>query len=73
MTYQKISQDDYEKAKGQLRLQLGEVLSVFMMYGLQEYIPGAIIEIVELCEQFGKRVRGADVPIVLKNKINSRT
>lgn len=72
MPYSKIPQTEYDKAKGQLKLQIGEVLSVFRMYGLQESIPGAIEEIIELCEQFGQRVRGKDVPIGLKTRRNPR-
>jgi len=70
--YIKIPQPEYDKARGQLRLQLTDVLSVFKMYGLGEYIPGAIEEIVELTEQFAMRVRGKDVPIRLKQRRNHR-
>ncbi len=61
-----LEDEDYEKAKGQLKLQLNGVLEPFNFYGLGLYIPEAIKQIVELCEQFGKRVRGRDVPIKTK-------
>jgi len=64
--------EEYNKAKGQLRLQLNDVLNIFAMYGMQDYIPGAIDEIIELAEAFGKRVRGKDIPIKLKTKRNHR-
>jgi hypothetical protein len=72
MTYHKIPEEQYQKAKGQLKLQLNDVLSIFAMYGMQEYIPAAIEEITELTEQFAMRVRGKDIPIKLKTKRNSR-
>ena len=72
MTYQKISQHDYDKAKGQMKLQLNDVFSPFMLYGLNILIPGAIEEVMELAEQFGQRVRGKDIPIKLKKRRNSR-
>ena len=44
---QKIPQEEWEKARGQLKLQLNDVLSIFGMYGMKEFIPGAIEEIME--------------------------
>ena len=70
--YPKISQDKYDKAKGQFKMAVGEVLSVFNVYGMHIYFTGAIEEIVELAEQFGKRVRNQDVPIQLKKRRNPR-
>ena len=67
-----LPDDKYKKAEGQLRLQVGEILSVFGIYGMQDYIPGAIEEIVEVAIDFSKRVRGADHPIELKNRRNPR-
>jgi len=71
MAYQKISQTDYDKAKGQLRLQLNGVFQAFNLYGLHIFINGAIDEIMELAEQFGRRVRGDDIPIKLKKRRRS--
>ena len=70
--YPKISEANYQKAKGQLKMAVGEVLSVFNVYGMHIYFTGAIEEIVELAEQFGKRVRNHDVPIQLKKRRNPR-
>ena len=70
--YPKISEADYQKAKGQFKMAVGEVLSVFYLHGMHSYIPGALEEIVELAEQFGKRVRGADKPIQLTKRRNPR-
>lgn len=61
-----IPEEEYKKAKGQLRLQLSGVFEPFNLYGMGIYIPGAIDEVIELVEQFGKRIRGKDVPIILK-------
>lgn len=60
-----LSEEEYAKAIGQFRLQLNGVFSPFRLYGLQDYIPGAIEEVVRLTEDFGLRVRGVDKPIDL--------
>jgi len=70
--YPRIDEASYQKARGQFRLQVGEVLSPFRMYGLHIYIPGALEEITELAEQFAMRVRGKNQPIMLESKRNSR-
>ena len=62
---EKLPQAEYDKAIGQFRLQLNGVLEPFRKYGLAEFIPGAIKEIVQLTEDFGLRVRGVDKPISL--------
>ena len=61
-----LSDEEYTKCKGQLRLQLGGVFEPFNCYGLNVYIPGAIEEIVKLCEDFGLRIRGVDKCISLE-------
>jgi len=58
-----LSDEEYAKAIGQLRLQLNSVLLPFNAYGLDIFIPGAITEIIKLCEDFALRVRGVDKPI----------
>lgn len=61
-----LSEEEYQKAVTQLRMQLNEkngVFSPFRTYGLDAYIPGAIDEIIRLTEDFGLRVRGIDKPI----------
>ena len=58
---------EYAKAVGQLRLQVGGVLSAFRAYGLDVFVPGAVDEIVKLAEDFGLRVRGVDKPIDLES------
>lgn len=67
-----LSDEDYKKAVTQLRLQLNGVFSVFRMYGLDAYIPGAIEEIVMLAEDFGLRVRGVDKAISIEMIRNKR-
>lgn len=68
-----LPDEKYQKAEGQLRLQVGEILSVFDMYGLGAYITGAQEEIVEVAIDFSKRLRGEeDQPIRVKNRRNPR-
>lgn len=62
-----LSDVDYSKAVGQLRLQLNGVFVPFKVYGLDVFVPGAIAEVVKLCEDFGLRVRGVDKMIDLEN------
>lgn len=61
-----LDQDDYDKAVGQFRLQVGAVLAPFCMYGMDVLVPGAVREIVRLAEDFGLRVRGVDQVISLE-------
>lgn len=61
-----LSEDEYNKAVGQLRLHMANVFEPFDKYGLHVYIPQAIVEAVKLCEDFGLRVRGVDKPISIE-------
>lgn len=68
-----LAENDFLKAKGQLRLQVGEILSVFNMYGMGDYIPGAIEEILEVADDYSKRLRGeVNQPIRVKKRRNVR-
>ena len=69
-----LDNDSYDKALGQARLQLGEIMSVFNMYGHDIFIKGAVEECIKVCEDFGMRVRGKDHPIGLKphERVNPR-
>ena len=67
-----LPQDEYDKAVGQLRLQLNGVFNVFMVYGQDVYVPQAVREVVKLCEDFGLRVRGVDKPLLLDRIRNGR-
>jgi len=60
-----LSDSDYKKAVGQLRLQFNGVFEPFHGYGQGVFIPGAIEECVKLAEDFGLRVRGIDKEIAL--------
>lgn len=60
--------DDYDKAIGQLRLQLNGVFDNFHQYGQDVYIPGAIDKCIKLAEDFSLRTRGLDHPIQLKER-----
>lgn len=72
MKYPKIPDEQYQKAIGQLRLVLSDIFHVFSGYGQDIYVPGAIDEVIDACEQFAKRVRGADVPIQISKRRNPR-
>lgn len=61
-----LPENDYKKAIGQFRLQLGGVFQPFKMYGMDAFIPGAIEEVVKLAEDLGMRLRGIDKPIDLE-------
>ena len=61
-----LSNEEYAKAVGTLRLQFNGLFEPFNCYGLGVFIPGAITEAVKLCEDFGLRVRGIDKPISLE-------
>lgn len=65
--------EEFDKATGQLRLQVGEILSCFNLYGLNVLVPGAVEEIIEVAFDFSKRVRGEkDQPIRVKEWRNPR-
>jgi len=69
---EKIPQESYDKALGQFRLQLGAIMNCFRCYGMQEDVDGVIPEIVKLAEQFAMRVRGKDIPIMVRSKPRRR-
>ena len=75
---EKIPQEQYDKALGQFRLQLDGVLNCFRCYGMDDDVDGrdgkggAKAEIVQLAEQFAMRVRGKDVPIMVRNEPRRR-
>ena len=69
-----LPEEEYEKAKGQFRMQFGvlvsEKLEPLKMYGQKPYVEEAVNEIlndgVRLAEDFGLRVRGIDKIISLE-------
>ena len=60
-----LPKGEYDKAVGQLRLQLNGVMAPFCQYGQDIFIPQAVEECVRLAEDFGLRVRGIPKPIAL--------
>jgi len=70
--YRWVSDVEYKKAVGQFRMGLNPIMSCFHCYGLDVCVPGAIVEIVALAEQFGMRVRGKDIPISVRTKPSRR-
>ncbi len=55
-----LSDEDYQKAVGSLRLHVAGVLGVFDTMGMGVFINEAAEQIVKLSEDFGLRVRGID-------------
>ena len=64
--YPRVSQESYDKALSQLKLQLNGIMNCFRCYGLNDDVDGAMAEITKLAEQFAMRVRGKDVPIKVR-------
>jgi len=61
-----LTEEEYAKAVGQLRLSIGAILgSTFSLYGMGAYTPGATEAIVKLAEDFSLRCRGLDKPIMV--------
>ena len=60
--YMWLSDDDWNKLVGQFRMQVGETLSIFNMYGMGDWVGGAVEEIVELFVDGTQKVRGMDKP-----------
>jgi len=58
-----LSEEEYSKAKGQLRLQIGGALHPLRMYGQDVYVDTAVDIILDMAEDFGLRVRGYPRPI----------
>lgn len=63
-----LSEEEYAKAVGQLKLAVANYLRIFDMYGMGVHIGHVTNAIIELAEDFGMRVRGEDRPIDSKLK-----
>ena len=70
-----LKDEDYAKAIGQLRMNVAGVfdfmkvddkIPIRYMYGMSEFIQGAIEEIIKLTEDFALRARGIDKVISLE-------
>ena len=70
-----LESEDYAKAKTQLRMNVAGIfdfmkvddkLPIRYMYGLGDFVQGAIEEATRLAEDFGLRVRGIDKAINLE-------
>jgi hypothetical protein len=70
-----LSEEEYSKAKTQLGMQVAGVfdfmkvdntIPIKYVYGMGDFVPGAIDEIIRLAEDFGLRVRGVDKPISIE-------
>uniref|UniRef100_A0A6M3LFC6 Uncharacterized protein n=1 Tax=viral metagenome TaxID=1070528 RepID=A0A6M3LFC6_9ZZZZ len=75
MTIHWLEDSEYKKAIGQFRMQVAGVFDFLKVddkipiryrYGMGEFIPGAVEEIVRLAEDLGLRVRDVDKPISLE-------
>ena len=67
-----LTEEQYQKAVSQLRMNVAGALHPLRMYGQGEFVDEAVDIIVSLSEDFGLRVRGVDIPIsfdlVYKNR-----
>ncbi len=69
-TYERISEEEYQHALGQWRLNAGTILGqLFAQYGQDAYIPVAIKSLQHITEQFGMRIRGKAQPITLPEEM----
>uniref|UniRef100_A0A6M3LFP7 Uncharacterized protein n=1 Tax=viral metagenome TaxID=1070528 RepID=A0A6M3LFP7_9ZZZZ len=66
MEIYKLPDNEYKKAVGQLRLQLGALLKPLRLYGQDIAVDGIIPEIIKLAEDFSLRCRGVDKPISIE-------
>jgi len=53
---------DKDKAEGLLKLKLNGIMKPFNIYGLQDFVPEAIAEIVKAAEEFHDDLKGNNVP-----------
>ena len=58
-----LSEEQYQKAVSQLRMNVAGALFPLRMYGQAAFVDEAVDIIVSLSEDFGLRVRGVDTPI----------
>lgn len=68
-----LPDNEYKKLIGQFRLQLNDIFFPLRRYGQDVYVDGAIEEVMQLTEERDKKIRGRDVPLIVKKKINPRT
>ena len=67
--YRWLEDEEWNKLVGQFRTHVGETLGCFNMYGMGEFIGGAIEEIVDLFVDGTQKVRGMDKPYSKVNRI----
>jgi len=72
MTYQRISDDQYNKLVFQLRGQYTAILNIFKCYGMDIHVIQAIEECTKVAENFGMAVRGKDKPIHILKELKRR-
>jgi len=53
---------DKEKAEGLLKLKLNGIMQPFNIYGLQDFIPEAIVQITKAAEEFHDNLKGDNAP-----------
>lgn len=53
-----LSDEDYFKGRSLFQFEVTEILKPLRMYGQQEYVACAIVEIVKLAEDWGQYIRG---------------
>ncbi len=63
-----VSDMEFQKAKSQFTLVVGNILLPLRMYGQGDIVDGAIKEVVDLAIDFSLRLRGVDKPIIKKGR-----
>ena len=58
--YMWLSDEDWNKLVGQFKMHVAETLGCFNMYGMGDFVGGAVDEIVELFIDGTQKVRGKD-------------
>ena len=64
--YPRLSDEEYAKALGQASGAFRDITMCFNRYEHKDFISGAVLECIKVCEDFGMRVRGKDHTIGLK-------
>jgi len=64
--YPWLSDDEWAKLLFLTRGQINAILNPLRAYGQGVYVDGAIEELLVLFDKFGQRVRGKDIPLIVR-------
>lgn len=63
-----ITEEQFEKATGQLRLALNKVMKPLRLYGQNHYVDTVTEEIISLAVQYYQRLSGVDLPYIINDE-----